>query len=81
MSKNPRYAVSSKFIYNIFGADEHIAVKLWRYNNTDGDYDLVQQWTYSTFLAHNLATTRARKKLMKLHDSLNADIDMFEQVV
>jgi hypothetical protein len=61
-----QYAWSTDYSYNVFGADEHYEVTLYRLNGKGTKWKPIQTWSYSTFMMERLAHNRAEKRISKL---------------
>lgn len=60
------YAWSTEYTYNVFGADEHYEVTLYRSSKSGKNWKPVQSWAYSTFMMDRIAHNRAEKRIQKL---------------
>jgi hypothetical protein len=64
------YYFSTGFTHNVFGADEHLSVVLWREGKTK--YKCVSSWEYSTFMMKALANRRAESRIARLKNIYGA---------
>jgi hypothetical protein len=64
-----KYTIETWYSTNTFGADEHYNVGLYR------NRDLVNVWSYSTFISPSLAHSRAERKIRKLVRTYGATVD------
>lgn len=67
-----QYAWDMDYIYNIFGADEHVRVTLYRMNKSGTKWKPLNSWSYSTFLSSRIAHRRAEQKIQRLVKVYNA---------
>lgn len=66
-----KYYFDTTYSYNVFGADEHIVVRLWR-GTSRKDCVRVGRWAYSTFMKERLANFMAERRITKLRLTYNA---------
>ncbi|WIE80960.1 hypothetical protein [Curtobacterium sp. MCSS17_016] len=64
-----KYTIKTWYSYNVFGADEHYCVGLYR----DGKH--INTWSYSTFLSSSLAHRRAEKRIAALRHTYDATVE------
>lgn len=64
------YFFSTKYSYNVFGADEHLNVILWKLTNQG--YKRISSWSYSTFMMKAIANRRAESRIMRLRNVYGA---------
>lgn len=67
-----RYRWSMDYQYNVFDADEHVVVSLWRLNKKGSKYLCLNSWAYSTFFSNSIAHKRAEKRITKLRQVYDA---------
>lgn len=65
-----QYFYNIEHVCNVFGADEHIRVSLWKERKTD--YKWINSWNYSTFLSSAWANARAESRIRKLRETYDA---------
>lgn len=68
--KQGNYYFSTEYSYNVFGADEHLNVILWKL--TSKGYKRIDNWSYSTFMLKAIATRRAESRIMRLRNVYGA---------
>jgi len=64
-----RYSVSTWYAYNVFGADEHYCVGLFR-----GD-KRIDVWSYSTYFSRRRAHDKAERKIVQLRLAYDASLN------
>lgn len=64
------YYFSTEYSYNVFGADEHLNVVLWKEGNKN--YKRINTWSYSTFMMNSLANRRAESRIKRLKNVYEA---------
>ncbi|MGW8431315.1 hypothetical protein ACWGJ9_09325 [Curtobacterium citreum] len=69
MSNKSKYTVHTWYTYNVFGADEHYNVGLYR----EGRF--INSWSYSTFMLSGLAYRRAEKRINALVRTYGATVE------
>lgn len=65
------YGIRTKYVTNVFGADEHYVVILLK-RNSEGEYKRVNSWSYSTQLTPRLGHARAERRIVKLRKVYDA---------
>lgn len=68
-----RYGWDMDYIYNVFGADEHVRVTLYRLKKDGTKWKPMNSWCYSTFLSSRLAHRRAEHRIARLRSTYNAE--------
>ena len=73
MSKNqkPLYVWDTDYTYNVFNADEHFCVTLYRLTKK-GHYKEVNTWSYSTFMKSRIAHAQGERRIRKLAQTYGA---------
>lgn len=59
------YFFSTGYTYNIFDADEHLCVYLFK-EKKNGTHKHLETWSYSTFMKSSLANYRAESRIKRL---------------
>ncbi|OZB88947.1 MAG: hypothetical protein B7X41_05435 [Microbacterium sp. 14-71-5] len=72
MAFEREYAWSLDYDYNVFGADEHVVVTLWRLGRSKRKWRAIDRWRYSTFLTSSGAHRRAERRIRKLRQTYDA---------
>jgi len=67
------YGWDTDYIYNVFGADEHLRVNLYKLSKSGKHWKPIASWTYSTFMASSIAHMRAERRIRKLRQTYNAE--------
>ncbi|UDL16005.1 hypothetical protein QEH42_gp213 [Microbacterium phage Pumpernickel] len=68
-----KYYYETDYIYNVFGADEHLVVSLWKETKNGKKVKWVAEWKWSTFLSDSWAWSRAEKRIRKLRATYDAE--------
>jgi hypothetical protein len=68
-----KYAWSTDYSYNVFGANEHYEVTLYRLNSKGTKWKPVQTWSFGTFMMGSIAHARAEKRIQKLRRVYGAE--------
>lgn len=68
-----KYYIKRSYAYNVFGADEHLVISL--YKDTGKKYlKYVDSWAYSTFLSPRVAKSRGDAKIRSLRSTYGAEL-------
>lgn len=68
-----RYGFDTSYVYNVFGADEHLCVRLWKMNKSGTKWKFLHSWDYSTFLSARVANRLAERRIAKLRAVYGAE--------
>lgn len=67
----PAYVWDTSYSYNVFGANEHYCVTLYRLTKK-GNYREVNTWSYSTFMKSRIAHAQAERRIRKITETYGA---------
>lgn len=67
-----KYGWGTCYETNVFGADEHYTVTLYRLNKRGTTWKEIASWSYSTFMQNRLAHARAERRIRKLRNTYDA---------
>ena len=71
-----RYFFDTSYSYNVFGADEHLNVRLWRENKDRSAAKCIDSWSFATGIfawESAIATRRAERRILKLRAVYGAE--------
>jgi len=68
-----RYGFDRDYTHNVFGADEHLRVTLFKLSKDGKRWVPVQDWSYSTFMQERIANARAERRIKKLRSVYGAE--------